>query len=216
MENYVLWLKKAKRRHFTKLRISCHHLAIKTGRYTRLITPRNKRLYRSCSTNTLGDEFHFLLICPNFNNQCKLLFTKLYEFYDIKNYGDHNTLIKLMHCCHGDVEMAILVCNYITEYFTLWCPSTMSLSCYQVNYVTPNFYAYIVFYCLSHFGLSFDVCWLVCVCVPFIACQFLIYISLYTRQYRFFSVLYCIALHCITWNWLGSQPSMFIKHPFLY
>ena len=159
-----------------KLFISCHHLAIETGPYTRPITPRNKYLCRSCSTNAPGDEFHFLLICPYLKKtQWKLLFTKLYEFYDIKNYGDHHTFIKLMHCCHGDVEVATLVCNNVIECLTLWCPSTVSLSCYQVNHVTSNFYVYIVFYCLSHFGLSSDVCWLVCVCVLFIACQFSIY-----------------------------------------
>ena len=92
MENYVLSLKKAKRHHFTVIRISCYHLAIETGRNTRPITQRHKRLCRSCSINALGDEFYFLLICHNFKNQCKLLFTNLYEFHDIKTMATTTTL----------------------------------------------------------------------------------------------------------------------------
>ena len=97
-----------------------------------------------------------------------------------------------MHYCHGDVEVATLVCNYVTECLTLWCLSTVSLSCYQVNYVTSNFYVYIVFYCLSHFGLSFDVCWLVCVCVLLLSV-----LNIHFYVYEAITILYCVVLYCI-------------------
>ena len=48
VENYVLALPMMKCRHFTKLCISLHHLAIEAGRYTRPITPKNARFWNNC------------------------------------------------------------------------------------------------------------------------------------------------------------------------
>ena len=51
---------------FSKFICSSHNLAIETGR--RLKTPRNLRLCILCNGNVIEDEFHFLLICPLYNN----------------------------------------------------------------------------------------------------------------------------------------------------
>ena len=57
LTSYVSCYNIAKRRNFTKLRISSHHLAIEKGRYTRLITPREQRFCNNCS------ELEKLLTC---------------------------------------------------------------------------------------------------------------------------------------------------------
>ena len=46
----------------TKFRLSCHFLAIETGRYTRPPLPPEERVCQVC--NVTEDEKHFLLQCP--------------------------------------------------------------------------------------------------------------------------------------------------------
>ena len=48
MENYARGIPLSERRHFTKLKISAHHLSIEWGRYTRPITPRSQRYCSDC------------------------------------------------------------------------------------------------------------------------------------------------------------------------
>lgn len=48
----------------SRFRISSHSLLIETGRYDG--TPREQRICRSCTMNKLEDEYHFLLVCPNY------------------------------------------------------------------------------------------------------------------------------------------------------
>lgn len=50
----------------TKFRISAHNLMIETGRYENL--DQNRRICKSCSMGVLENEFHFLLVCPNYRN----------------------------------------------------------------------------------------------------------------------------------------------------
>ncbi len=56
----------------TKLRTSCHHLAIETGRYTSPITPREKRTCNKC--HTLEDEYHVLICCKKYNQAREIMF----------------------------------------------------------------------------------------------------------------------------------------------
>ena len=48
-----------------KIRISCHPLAVETGRYSN--TPRAQRLCPLCKSD-IEDEYHFLLICPAYDS----------------------------------------------------------------------------------------------------------------------------------------------------
>ena len=50
---------------YSKFICSAHNLAIETGR--RLHTPRHSRTCMLCDRNEVEDEFHFLLICPFYN-----------------------------------------------------------------------------------------------------------------------------------------------------
>ena len=117
MENYVRGIPQSERRHFTKLKISAHHLSIERGRYTRPITPRSQRYCSDCKEQAIGDEFHFLLKCPKFAWERRKMFEKFSEFTSIKNNGDDDTFITLMQHLQGDVEVARIVCAFVNECF---------------------------------------------------------------------------------------------------
>ena len=119
MENYLLCMKnKNKRRHFTKLRISAHHLPIEKGRYSRPVTPRDQRFCQSCDMMSIGDEFHFLLVCPKHDEQRLILFDQLSKFTILSNEQDQDTFIHLMSCCQGDTEVLNLVCRFVENCLT--------------------------------------------------------------------------------------------------
>ena len=46
---------------YTRLRLMSHRLKVETGRWTRPVTPRERRL---CSCNAIQTEEHVLLECP--------------------------------------------------------------------------------------------------------------------------------------------------------
>ena len=52
----------------SRFRLSSHRLAIETGRHARPIVPAHQRFCTSCNLNVVGDEIHFLLQCPTFQN----------------------------------------------------------------------------------------------------------------------------------------------------
>jgi hypothetical protein len=52
------------RRTITKIRLSDHHLDIETGR--RLNIAKHPRFCSLCNTGEIGDEFHVLMKCTNF------------------------------------------------------------------------------------------------------------------------------------------------------
>lgn len=51
-------------RCLTQFRLSSHKLNVEVGRYTR--TPRELRLCKSCTMQTIESEYHFLLVCPKY------------------------------------------------------------------------------------------------------------------------------------------------------
>ena len=51
------------RQAITKLRISAHKLPVESGRYNK--TPYNERKCTLCQSDEIGDEFHYLMSCPN-------------------------------------------------------------------------------------------------------------------------------------------------------
>ena len=57
------------RKAIAKLRLSNHALPIQKGRYTKPITARENRLCRLCNYEVIGDEFHFIFICPYFDQK---------------------------------------------------------------------------------------------------------------------------------------------------
>ena len=117
IENYVKSLNRYQRRNFTKLRISAHHLAIETGRYTKPPTPRDERICKFCTLNAIGDEKHFLLSCPKFENERINMFNELSKFMDINNKEDFHTFFILMNYYSGDIEVAKIVSTFVDVCF---------------------------------------------------------------------------------------------------
>ena len=54
--------------------------------------PENKRICKFFTTNSVEDEFHFVIICPLYLNRRKALFDKL----SLNDLPDRNIFIKLM------------------------------------------------------------------------------------------------------------------------
>ena len=59
-----------------KFRTGNHRLPIETGRWEGI--PYTERKCNLCESNDIGDEFHFLLICPTFATERKSLLKPYY------------------------------------------------------------------------------------------------------------------------------------------
>ena len=66
------------KRLISKFRLSSHNLAIETGRYNNI--SMNDRLCKFCNTD-IEDEFHFVLICPNYSEIRKKYIKPFYWKY---------------------------------------------------------------------------------------------------------------------------------------
>jgi hypothetical protein len=65
LETYLKCIKNNKYRiSLSKFRLSSHDLAIETGRYEN--KEREERICAHCRTQSIEDEYHFLLICPKY------------------------------------------------------------------------------------------------------------------------------------------------------
>ena len=52
-----------------KFRLSNHRFAVERGRWNNSKVPHSERKCNKCNLNDLGDEFHYLLICPHFKQK---------------------------------------------------------------------------------------------------------------------------------------------------
>ena len=59
-----------------RFRCSSHDLWIEKGRYLKM--KREDRLCKSCNTNLIENEYHFLLVCPLYNELRKKYIRELY------------------------------------------------------------------------------------------------------------------------------------------
>ena len=67
-EKYLDVLPKSLRFYFCRLRMSCHPLRIQTGRYINNRIAREERYCSCCNSRDIEDEYHFMLICPCYND----------------------------------------------------------------------------------------------------------------------------------------------------
>ncbi len=63
MEDYIVKMQKSNHILLTKLRTLNNRLPVNVGRYTGVF--REDRTCSKCDANTVGDEYHVLLICNN-------------------------------------------------------------------------------------------------------------------------------------------------------
>ena len=62
--------------YISKYRMSSHKLEVEQGRYHNV--SRNERICKMCSNSEIEDEFHFLLVCPFYDNFRKMYIKKYY------------------------------------------------------------------------------------------------------------------------------------------
>jgi hypothetical protein len=80
-----------------KFRISSHNLAIETGRYTKPKTAIDDRLCINCNLQEVESEKHFLLICPLYNDDRKILMDSITpHIHDLENLSNEDKFIRIM------------------------------------------------------------------------------------------------------------------------
>ena len=88
-----------------------NNLPVNVFRYADI--DREDRICIKCNQRDIGDEFHYLLICPFFNQKRAEMLPKKYTkrpnaitFQAILNTSNKNTLLKLKHfICHINKEL---------------------------------------------------------------------------------------------------------------
>jgi len=66
VEKYITCLPDVYVYALMKFRCSCHKLSIEVGRFHNI--PREERMCSKCNMSVLGDEFHFIMVCPHFKH----------------------------------------------------------------------------------------------------------------------------------------------------
>ena len=101
MERYLTLLPPRFLYSFVRFRTLNHRLPIQTGRY--LNVPRNERLCTMCNSGDLGDEFHYLLVCPHFTEVRKRFISNYYikhpnaiKFHSLMSTCKKTQLLKLI------------------------------------------------------------------------------------------------------------------------
>ena len=97
LENYLVRLNQRDRIYLAKLRCSNLKIPIETGRWSGI--PINERICHICQ-NGIGDEFHYLFICPN--QEIKSLREKFIPTYYINNPNEYK-LTNLLRFCHTEL-----------------------------------------------------------------------------------------------------------------
>ena len=100
LESYLLDLKKNDYLKLLKFRTGNHHFPVETGRWSG--TDISERKYQLCQLCDKGDEFHYLMKCPFFNDQRQLYIKRYYytrpnivKFKELLNCTSKSQLRKL-------------------------------------------------------------------------------------------------------------------------
>ena len=88
VEQYFVKLPRTLFMHLGKLRTGNHQFPCERGRWQELELSERKCLL--CSRQEIGDEFHYLLVCPSFNSERK-------RFIKIHYYSNPNIFKALMN-----------------------------------------------------------------------------------------------------------------------
>ena len=90
--------------YLTKFRCSSHNLPVEAGRLANI--PLAERICHLCSLNSVGDEFHYLFLCPYFSEIRNKYLDKYYlthpniiKFDELFNSTDKITLVRLAAFC---------------------------------------------------------------------------------------------------------------------
>ena len=104
LEKFIIDLPKKYRICISKFRCENHRLPIVTGRYQNV--ERSNRICNLCQSRLIGDEFHYLFVCPAFSTDRKLYldtyFTErpnTYKMEQFFNTDNLNTLLNIAKFC---------------------------------------------------------------------------------------------------------------------
>jgi hypothetical protein len=119
LENYILAEPNvAKRKEFTKLRISAHRLRIETDRYCRPKILAELRTCKLCESGEVEDEQHFICRCKCFDNDRAILYHELSQFSIFDSLDEHEKFVFIMSYGNGDTSIlkhVIKFINLVTE-----------------------------------------------------------------------------------------------------
>ena len=97
------------RKALAKLRMSPHELLIETVRHTGI--PRENRKCTLCNKNDIEDEYHFVLICPLYNNT-RNIYIKRY-------YINNPSMFKFIELLNSTGNSLKNLALYVTKAFEL-------------------------------------------------------------------------------------------------
>ena len=102
----------------TKLRLSNHKLAIETGRYSRPFKKPAERICPICKIE-MEDEYHFLNICPAYQEKRCSLLDYLEKEYRIKisRMLPNKKFMFLINPRSGNAKIQKLIAKHIFEFF---------------------------------------------------------------------------------------------------
>ena len=102
----------------TKLRLSNHKLAIETGRYSRPFKKPAERICPICKIE-MEDEYHFLNICPAYQEKRCSLLDYLEKEYRIKisRMSPNKIFLFLINPPSGNVKIQKMIAKHIFECF---------------------------------------------------------------------------------------------------
>ena len=87
---------------FCKFRTSNHRLPVEFNSWDNFFKPRSDRLCAICSLNDIGDEYHYVMICPAFKELREIYIPKYYKnrpsvhkFIQIMSSDKRKVLFKL-------------------------------------------------------------------------------------------------------------------------
>ena len=103
MEKYLTNVKDySQRKMLARFRLSDHNLEIELGRRRRPKIPKDKRLCQKCKTNSVEDEVHFIMNCPEFNKEREILF----DDCGIERSNKTNTLSNFKNIMSSNIALA--------------------------------------------------------------------------------------------------------------
>ena len=117
LEPYLTQSKIFARRNITRLRISCHPLATKTGRYTKPKTPVENRICELCDRNCIEDENHMLLLCPFYSNESEKMINELNQYTSMNHTPLVYTFKTLLTLDGGNSDFITPVNSFIDTSF---------------------------------------------------------------------------------------------------
>ena len=98
------------RKVISRFRLSSHSLPIEKGRHCKPVIPAESRFCNRCIDQVVGDEYHFLLVCPSLQDLRETLLNNIRENVPELYYAERNVAANFNN---------ILMCKDVTVMFSI-------------------------------------------------------------------------------------------------